>query len=321
MSVENLDLTDSKILSELDKNARISYSELGKKIRVAKETVKYRIAQLEKSGVIKGYYTVINFSKIGYSIYRLYIRLQNIPPKTEQQMIDYLISSKKVAVFYKINGPFHLALGIWAKDQWDYEQFYSELKQKFGEYISSSHFSLFTEYLEFSHSYLLPGEEKITFTTLTKTNIEKTDELDFRLLSYLSNNSRASLVEIAKSLGTSIVTARYHLKNLINKKIIIGFRPIFDLQKFGRQYFKVDLWLISFDKKKEIRQHILSNPDVIFAERSIGGSDLEFDFEIDGFEKFIELMDGFKEKFPEEIKDYKYYSLIVNYKTSYIPSF
>ena len=44
MSLEDLDLIDRKILAELDKNARISYSELGKKIRVAKETVKYRIA-------------------------------------------------------------------------------------------------------------------------------------------------------------------------------------------------------------------------------------------------------------------------------------
>ena len=50
MSLDDLDSIDRKILTELDKNARISYSELGKRIRVAKETVKYRIAQLEKQG-------------------------------------------------------------------------------------------------------------------------------------------------------------------------------------------------------------------------------------------------------------------------------
>ena len=48
MLLDTLDLTDRKILSELDKDARISYSELGKKIRVAKETVKYRITQLQQ---------------------------------------------------------------------------------------------------------------------------------------------------------------------------------------------------------------------------------------------------------------------------------
>ncbi|MBI2079623.1 hypothetical protein HYT84_02570, partial [Candidatus Micrarchaeota archaeon] len=70
---------------------------------------------------------------------------------------------------------------------------------------------------------------------------------------------------------------------------------------------------------KEIRQYILSQKNVIYSESSLIASDLEFDLEVENFEKFIWIMDGVKAKFPEEIKDYTYYSLIKNYKTNYDP--
>jgi len=319
MAIE-IDTIDRKILIELDKNARISYSELGKRIRVAKETVKYRITQLEKKGIISGYYTVINLSKLGFVLYRLYLRLQNTSPKIEQMITDYLLRSKNVAVFYRASGPFHIALGVWTRNAWECEDFWLDFKSKFGEYISNYHLSLMTEYTEFSRTYLLPTQEKMAFNTITKATSEKLDKLDLNLISFLSNNARASLVEIAKKLGSSIITSRYHLKNLINKKVILGFRPIFNLAALGYEYYKVDLWFKKFDHAKDVVQHILSHPNVIYTEHTLITSDLEFDVEIENFEKFIAMMDSFKAKFPDDIKDYKYYERIRNYKTNYVPS-
>ncbi|MBU0532092.1 AsnC family transcriptional regulator [Candidatus Micrarchaeota archaeon] len=321
MSLEDLDLIDHKILSQLDTDARISYSALGKKIRVAKETVKYRIQLLQKNGIIQGYYTVLNLSKLGYTIYRAYIRLQNTSPSIEQEIIDYLLKSKKVVVFYRVTGPFNLALGVLAHNTWEYEHFWLDLKKQFGEYFSDYHFSVFTEYLEFSRPYFLPSKEAVKniFTTLKKAEMEKLDKLDLELLSFLSDNARASLVSIAKKLNTSVVTARHRLKNLINKKVIIGFRPIFNLRALGREYYKVDLWFKKFDHMEEVRQHIISHPDVAYTERSVIGSDLEFDIETKNFESFIATMDSFKEEFPNDIRDYSYYSLIKNYKMKYAP--
>src|SRR3989338_6125652 len=99
MSLEDLDLLDKKILAELDKNARVSYSELGKRIRIAKETVKYRMQLLEKKGIVQGYYAVIDFSKLGYTIYRLYLKLSGTTPEKEREITEYLTNSKQVAVF------------------------------------------------------------------------------------------------------------------------------------------------------------------------------------------------------------------------------
>ena len=64
-----LDKADLTILSELDKNCRITNSQLGKIVHKSRETVKYRIQQLREKGIIAGFITSINPSKLGYYIY------------------------------------------------------------------------------------------------------------------------------------------------------------------------------------------------------------------------------------------------------------
>lgn len=323
MSLKDFDAVDRKILAELDKNARVSYSELGKRIRVAKETVKYRIAQLQARGVIKGFYTVINFSRLGFSIYRIYLRLQDTTPEAEEEIIGYLLKSDSVAVAYRVNGPYHLALGIWARDQWEFGHFWTDFRGKFGSHFNSVHISVMTEYSEFSRPYLFPSRstEKAVFTTITRARPEKVDALDFQLLAFISNNARASLVDIAGELDVSVVTARYRLKNLVEKGAIVGFRPILDLQTLGQEYYKVDLWLRDFTRMEEIVRHVRAHPNTAYAERTLISGDVEFDLEIGGFDHFTAVMEDISRKFPGAIRDYTYYSLVKNYKFSYVPVF
>ena len=63
-----LDSLSWKILVELQKNARISYKEIGDKIGLTGPAVAERIQKLEEKGIIKGYSTIIDLRKIGYSL-------------------------------------------------------------------------------------------------------------------------------------------------------------------------------------------------------------------------------------------------------------
>ncbi len=321
MQKETLDFIDRKILAELDRDAHISYSGLGKKIRVAKETVKYRIQQLEKRKIIEGYYVSMNYSKLGLTFYRIYLKLQDTNQKIDEEIINHLMRSEKVNVLYRINGPYHIALGVWARDVWEFEGFWSDFRCRFGKNISCSQCSVITEYQEFSRSYLDPKSEseKISVSIIQNTKPEALDEIDFRLLAFLSNNARAPLVKIANALGISVSIAAYRLKTLRQKGVIVGFKPLINLAAIDREYYKVDLWLRKFDREDEVRAHILGHPAVVYTERTLITSDIEFDLEVADFEEFMELLDSFKAKFPDEIRDYSYYSRVKNYKTRYVP--
>jgi len=140
------------------------------------------------------------------------------------------------------------------------------------------------------------------------------DDTDKQILDYISYNARASLIEIADKIGKSTMVVRHRIKNLEKKKIILGYRAVLNYEKIGYYYYKVDLSLATIRNLPKIRQHILSHPNVVYTEKSLTTADFEFDLEVRNFIEFTSIMDSFKSKFPEDILDYNYYSLVKGYK-------
>lgn len=68
MYLNGLDELDQKIVQLLIKNARLSYSDIGKEVGISRVAVKARIQALEKKGVIEEYTTIINPQKISGAI-------------------------------------------------------------------------------------------------------------------------------------------------------------------------------------------------------------------------------------------------------------
>lgn len=64
----NFDETDEKILKNLMMDARSSARQLALKLGMSTVTVLSRIKKLEKEKIIKGYTTIIDHEKLGYSL-------------------------------------------------------------------------------------------------------------------------------------------------------------------------------------------------------------------------------------------------------------
>ena len=84
-----MDARDVTILKELDKNSRIPYQQIAKKINLSKDTVNYRIENMKKIGIIKGFHASINVGKLGYIGMRLLLKLYQVSPEKEQEIIQY----------------------------------------------------------------------------------------------------------------------------------------------------------------------------------------------------------------------------------------
>lgn len=63
-----LDGIGQQILETLQENARISFSDLGRKVGLSSPAVAERVHRLEDAGYIKGYRVVIDEEKFGYPI-------------------------------------------------------------------------------------------------------------------------------------------------------------------------------------------------------------------------------------------------------------
>jgi Lrp/AsnC family leucine-responsive transcriptional regulator len=70
MTAENykFDVHDSRILAELQRDARITMAELGRRVHLSQPAVTERVRKLELNGVIKGYRAAVDFERLGYGI-------------------------------------------------------------------------------------------------------------------------------------------------------------------------------------------------------------------------------------------------------------
>src|SRR6476620_3793478 len=59
---------DSRILGELQRDARISMAELGRRVHLSQPAVTERVRKLELQGVLKGYRAVVDYGRLGYGI-------------------------------------------------------------------------------------------------------------------------------------------------------------------------------------------------------------------------------------------------------------
>ncbi|MFN3297118.1 Lrp/AsnC family transcriptional regulator [Caldimonas sp.] len=63
-----LDPHDTRILAELQADARLSMAELGRRVHLSQPAVTERVRKLESAGVITGYHASVNLAKLGYGI-------------------------------------------------------------------------------------------------------------------------------------------------------------------------------------------------------------------------------------------------------------
>ncbi len=70
----DLDSIDSKILAELQANARLAFAELGRRVGLSTPAVTERVRRLEDAGVIERYIAVVNPARVGLPV-RAFIKI------------------------------------------------------------------------------------------------------------------------------------------------------------------------------------------------------------------------------------------------------
>ncbi len=107
-----LDEKDMEILKELRKNARVTMSELAKKLRISVPAVRKRILRLERNGVIIRYCARIRDELIGSRRYLLIIHSKKSRERDVERLLDecdcYKAQIGNRTIFYAIVSKEHL---------------------------------------------------------------------------------------------------------------------------------------------------------------------------------------------------------------------
>lgn len=298
-----LDNTDLKILFELDKNSRIPVSVLSKKLRVSREIGKYRIKNLVERGIIKNFTTIINPAKFGYIIYKVYLKFQNLSKEKEKQMLNYLLNHKNIFWIGRCEGIFDLIFGVYVNNLVEFDDVLSDFMGNFSQNILSRQISNSVYVDIYRRDYLTNKKSEPVFWGGIPFK-ESLDDIEKDLLKFIAENSRITIVELSKKLNSTSKKIINRVKQLENKKIILGYRINLNLRKIKKEYFKA---IISFqnitpEKEKVFKNYCKQNPNICYYIRTIANWDVELDIEIENFEKFNQLIRDIRDKFGDIVR-------------------
>ena len=87
-----LDNVDWAILGQLQREARMTLSELGRRVKLSASATTERVRQLEALGVITGYHAVVDLAKAGYPVLAV-VRLKY--PGNRHQPLHRLLAGRR----------------------------------------------------------------------------------------------------------------------------------------------------------------------------------------------------------------------------------
>ncbi len=315
----DLDKKDKQLLYQLDLDARQNNLTLAKKIGISKDSAGYRIRRLEKKGIIRGYLAIIDSSKLGYTHYRVFLNLIDMPPKIMKELIEFLQAEKNVWWISKQDGVWNFHFSIWVKNNREFREFYNgRLYKEFREHIKDRLICPLICYKQLNRSYLV-GVPKVEKAEIISGG-EKTeyDSIDLEILKILSKNARTHLLEIAKKLKLDSMTIYRRIKKLESRMIIQGYKVNIDFNILKREFYSVKINLKNIHELKQIENYIKTIPEVTGITEAVGSYDFEFDLEVESGEKYFKIIENIEKKF-ETIREIIYFRVLKNYKIVYMP--
>jgi len=271
--------------------------------------------------VIQQFYTVINFSKLGYTQYKLYIKFQNVKPETEKELIAYWVNNKNSVWVASCRGRWDLTVSILARDINNFGEILSNFINQYGLFILEKDILITQMSPVFTKAYLTEKKEKKKFTYGGEIEHYELDEIDVKLLKILSTNARMTILEMIDKLNLTRDVINYRMKKLTKENIISQYRISINLNKINYKLYKIIIRLHSLtpEKEKQFITYLASHPYGMQYLKLVGSWDVELEFEVKDDEQLHEILLEIRNKFSEIIRDYDTLLIQQEHKLNYFP--
>ena len=321
LNMHKIDLLDKKIIAELDMNARIQISKLAKAVKRSREVVNYRLKTLTKKGIISGTQTFFNPAKLGYSLYRVLIRLDSLDKVILDEFQKYFIKKSNVMWFAQLGGKWDYIIEFFAKNANEFNDILNSLVNKFQDYIKLYETSTVLDIYCYKRKYIYNNKKEISFFILGEIDNIKLDKIDLKIANKLKLNAQLSNSKIADQINLSRNTIKYRIEKLKQAKVILGYKLFFHPQILGYNSYKLFFSMKNLNSKKETEffEFAKQNPNVIFMHKNLGKWNYEFEIEVDNLNKLQNIIIETRIRFKDFILDYDLFPILHDYRIDLFP--
>ncbi|MBI5066436.1 Lrp/AsnC family transcriptional regulator [Candidatus Woesearchaeota archaeon] len=271
-----LDIKDRKILSLLADNSRMPLTEIAKKVQLSRDSINYRIKRLQKEGVILKFFSQLNYSKLGFKKFIIYLLVDESDKKAQQELLKFLEAHPNVFSIIEYSAQWDYEVRLIARDVFEFDRISLDIASRFPKLILEKDRSVILR--KYKAKYLPPiiDERKFKVTAEEKLSTEKLDDIDLKILKLLSEDCRISTYEISNKVKISPDTASYRIKNLVKKEIIRKFTLLINFSALNYNFYSFCFNVKKFDKNNEamFEEFVQQHPNILRAEKTLGDWDL-----------------------------------------------
>lgn len=303
-----IDAKDRKIISLLSINSRMPLTKIASKVKLSRDSINYRIDRLIRHEVILKFYPIISLRRFGFSMFHLYVLMDETKSEQKTQLINHLKKSPNVISLIEYSDRWDFEIVVAAKNLKQFDALITELvsiypdliveKDKY-QVIKSYYFNPIPhELLQYKDAYY----EKYDDTMV------EVDQTDLKILEILSENCRLSTYDISSKINISPDAVGYRIKNLLKKDVIKKFTIIANLTQLDYHWYTFAMQVKVLDKQQEAKliSFIQYNPLIIRALKVLGTWDLIFYIVARNPKDFHSTIKDIKNKFA---------NITINYQT------
>lgn len=296
-----LDLVDQNIISELDRDARQPASAIAKKLKIAKETVNFRIKRLLANKVIKGFYPLLDTGKLGLFFVKIFLKFREIPPARRDAILGFLASHPRMSQVLLLEGKYDVQLFLLVCENRDTLAFLEHLNTFCGKDIQDKELLLVTSMHRFNLRFFKDAAEEQSEIVESGKEGASLEGIPLKLLRLLSANARIPLLELASKLDISPQLAGYHLKKLIREKVIVGTHVAINYDLLEKMHYHLTFRVNTHASLPSILEFFRASRTCIFATKMIGAYDGSAEILVDSSQELRELLDNFRKRFSESV--------------------
>lgn len=325
-----LDKKDRALLYELDCNSRTSFVELGKRLNMTPEGIRYRFQRLQDEAILTSCHAILDSGKLGFMQYKLFLKVQSV---TEDDFLEIINFAKRSDLVLRIirfdGGPYDLDIVTKVEHVDELDRFLRAIVGKFSAYIRrrSVAVNVWARYL--SRSYLTgkarsKGLERGYGSTRERQEV---DPINRFILKTLASDSRASATDISEALEKESLLAPLssfavgkRIEALQRDRFITGYAITIENSILNQVCFKVLLFFNAMTEADEKRftNHCLRHPNVVHFMKVLGEWDYELDIEVPTMRDLERIILEISRDFPRAIRDYITLHYMKTYKYRFL---
>jgi DNA-binding Lrp family transcriptional regulator len=290
-----IDETDAKILHQLLKESRTSFTELSKICNITVGAVRMRYKKLWRTGVINGEIMQVNPQSLSYK----FICDINIltSAENESNVLTFLASKPYIQYTIKTYGKYNITTKVTLTNMQELAAILVDLETN--DSIKQVDTMIWAEVSNTDYPENLLIKFNNGTETLQSNNLQhnravsnlpvEMDALDRKIAKIISQHSRTTFRKIAEQTGISTKNVIQRYKRLRGNVLTLSAVTV-NLKKLGyNAHATIFVKVVNKSKVQEIQNQLVSMPNILNVTRLIGPYDLEVILTLQEFEELFKF--------------------------------